>query len=155
MTTVQDSWKIYTLNFKSKILTDFNEVLEISRTELDHKRNFIQKRFFFYFYFFLFIPKFILAVFVTHEETAFEKSQESFHSELIPGSQFFGFKRYFLHHPYRLIPFGSVSYGMKIITVKITPFIMVHYIYFIRSRKPSPETWKTNWCIDKTNYPNK
>ena len=40
---------------------------------------FIQKRFFFYFYFFLFIPKFILAVFVTHEETAFEKSQESFH----------------------------------------------------------------------------
>lgn len=33
-------------------------------------------RFFFYLYFFLFVPKFILAVFVTHEETVFEKSQK-------------------------------------------------------------------------------
>lgn len=33
-------------------------------------------RFFFYFYFFLFLPKFVLAVFITHEETAFEKSKK-------------------------------------------------------------------------------
>jgi len=67
--------------------------LQISRTELEHRTNFIQKRFFFYFYFFLFIPKFILAVFVTHEETAFEKSQEGFHAfcaaQVMPSIQFF------------------------------------------------------------------
>jgi len=55
---------------------------------------FIQKRFFFYFYFFLFIPKFILAVFVTHEETAFEKSQESFHGNSYLEIIFIGEQQY-------------------------------------------------------------
>ena len=33
--------------------------------------------------------------------------------------------------------------------------ITFYILYLLRSRKPSPETWKTNWRIDKTNYPNK
>ena len=61
-----------------------NWIKVFEKLEINFKTiNFILIRFFFYFYFFLFIPKFVLAVFVTHEETAFEKSQDGFHGEPI------------------------------------------------------------------------